>query len=136
MTNRLYPSAREAFLKGDLDWDGDVRAYLLDASYVYSDAHDRLDDVGAGARIAGPVALSSKTTTNGVAGAAALIFSAVPGGDTITAVLLYLHTGVESTSRLIGYYDTRGDGAPISVATDGTDVTVFAPTDAVRFFRL
>lgn len=135
--NQLSNAAREAFLGGDLAWDSDeFRVVLLDATYVFAAGHDNLDDVLAGARVAVSGALVSKTIANGIADAADVTFVALPTGDTITQVWVYRHTGVESTSKLVAYYDTRGDGAAISVATNGGDVVVEWSNLTNRMFKI
>lgn len=135
--NQLSNAAREAFLGGDLAWDSDeFRVVLLDATYVFNAAHDNLDDVLAGARVAVSGALVSKTIANGIADAADVTYVALPIGDTITQVWVYRHTGVESTSKLVAYYDTRGDGAAISVATNGGDVVVEWSNLTNRMFKI
>lgn len=125
MANSLAPSARQKFLDADIDWSADtIKAVLLDSTYTYSSAHDFLDDVGGGARLATSGALGSKTSTAGVANSAAVVFTSVPGGDTVTQVWIYKDSGVEATSPLIAFYDTKADTSPISVVTDGTNITL------------
>lgn len=125
MANVLSTFAREAFLGGDLDWDADdFKIVILDNTYTYSSAHNALDDVTGGARIATSSNLASKTKTNGTADSADVTFLALPGGDTITQIWLFHDTGVESTSTLVAYYDTNAAAAAISVATNGQDLTV------------
>lgn len=135
--NQLYPKGREAFLAGDAAWDSDdFRVIVTDADYVFSTAHDNLDDVAAGGRVATSGALTSKTVTDGVADAADVTFAALAGGSTITGVLVYKHTGTESTSRLIAWYDTKADTTAINVATNGGDVVVQWSNGANKMFKL
>lgn len=135
--NRLADKGREGFLGGDLAWDTDeFRVVLLDATYVFDSAHDNLDDVLAGTRVAASGALVSKTITDGIADSADVTFVALPAGDTITQLWVYRHTGVESTSKLVAFYDTRSDGAPISVETNGGDVVVQWSNLTNRMFKL
>lgn len=135
MANALQAIARQQFLGGDTAWDSDTfKVVLLDNTYAYSAAHDFLNDVGAGARIATSAALASKTITDGYADAADVVFSALPAGDTIVALWVFKDTGVEGTSTLIAYYDTKADSTAISVPTNGGDVTV--QWNALGLFRL
>lgn len=122
MTSVIYPKAKEALLKADIDMEnGDIRIILIDtADYTYSAAHDFLDDVAAGARVAVSSALASKTFTNGTFDAADKTLSAVTG-DQSEAIIIYLHTGTESTSYLIAYIDA-GTGLPVT--PNGGDITV------------
>jgi hypothetical protein len=50
-------------------------------------------------------------------------FTAVPLGDTVTGLWLYLDSGSEATSLLVDYKDRRADTVPLSVATTGGDIT-------------
>lgn len=132
MASGLYNSARQAYLAGDLAWDtDDVRVILIDtADYVVDLAlHDFLDDVPALARVATSGALTTKTTTAGVADAADVVFSAVTG-DPCEALILYQHTGVETSSRLIAYIDG------ISVTPNGGNINVEWDNGANKIFKL
>lgn len=120
MASALYPSFKQLLLGGDIDLaTDDIRASIVDtADYTYSAAHDFLDDVPAGARVAVSSALASKTITSGVFDAADVTFSAVTG-DSVEAIVLYKHTGVDATSSLIAYID-----GVTAVTPSGGDVTV------------
>lgn len=123
MANALYDKGREGFLDGSIDWDThDIRVILVDVNdYTVNLAtHDNLDDVPAGARVAVSSSLAGKTVTNGVADADNVTFSAVTG-DPSEALVIYKHTGTESTSRLIAYIDTA-TGLPVT--PNGGDITV------------
>jgi hypothetical protein len=76
--------------------------------------------VAAGGRVAVSGNLGTKTTTNGVADAADVTFTAVTG-DSVEAVVLYRHTGTEGTSELIAYIDTA-TGLPTTPS--GGDITI------------
>lgn len=134
MASGLYPKGREGFLDGSIDWDThDIRVILVDvADYTYSDAHDNLDDVVAGARVAVSGALGSKTVTDGVADAADVTLSAVTG-DPSEALIIYKHTGTESTSRLIAYIDSA-TGLPVT--PNGGDITIAWDNGANKIFKL
>lgn len=121
MASAIYPRFKEALLSGAVDLTSvDVRAILIDsADYTYSSAHDFLDDVPSGARVATSSALSSKTVTNGVFDAADKTWSGVTG-DQSEVIILYVHTGTESTSRLICYIDS---GTNLPVTPNGGDIT-------------
>ena len=135
MANALSNEFRRALLAADLDVIADnIKVVLLDNTYTYSSAHDNLDDVLAGARIATSGNLASKTGTDGYFDSADVVFTALAAGDTITGLWVYKDSGVESTSKLIAFYDTNASAAAISVATNGGDVTV-AP-NASGWFRV
>lgn len=135
MSNTVQAIARQQFLGGDTAWDSDTFVVVaVDAGYSYSAAHDFLDDVAGGARIATSSALASKTITDGYAKAAEVVFATLPAGDTITGLWVVKSTGVEATSTLIAWFDTKADTTPISLATNGGDVTVQWHTQGL--FRL
>lgn len=122
MANAIYPAFKEACLAaGGVDLlNVNVRAILVDlADYTYSAAHDFLDDVAAGSREEVSGDLASKTIAAGVFDAADVTFTGT-SGDTCEAIILYIHTGTDSTSRLIAYLDTGVGGLP---ATLGGDIT-------------
>jgi hypothetical protein len=132
----LYDAGREGFLAGDIAWDtDDIRAILIDtADYTVNLAtHDNLDDVPSAARVAVTSSLASKTTTGGVANAAGASFLGV-NGDQSEAIVIYKHTGTESTSRLVAYIDTFTSGMPVT--PNGGDISVAWSTGTSKIFRL
>lgn len=129
MANVIYPKYKEALLNGDvnIELDGsNVKAVLVDlADYTYSAGDDFLADVAAGGRVATSGNLASKTTTNGTFDVADFVFSAVTG-DNCEALIIYIDTGVEATSRLVAYYDTGITGLPVTPNGGDINVTVNA----------
>lgn len=125
MANAVYPKALEAFLKADIDMENDsIRVLVTDsADYTYSSAHDFLDDVPSGARVGTAVVLGSKTFTLGVFDAADPTLTGVTG-DSVEQIILYQHTGTESTSRLICYLDRDGVDVAFSVTPDGGNILI------------
>lgn len=134
MANALYDKAREALLKGEIDWLTDtIKVVLVDTDDYTADlvSHDYLDDVPVAARVATAM-LSSKTATNGVADADDVTFSAVTG-DGCEALVLYKDTGTESTSSLIAYLD---EGINLPVTPNGEDIVVQWSDVYSRIFKL
>lgn len=137
MANAVYPKGREGFAGGDVAWDSDtIKLVAVDSGYVYSAAHDFLDDVGAGARVATSSAFSGKTITDGVLDADDVTLAALPAGDTITGIVVFQDTGVEGTSRLLLFFDTKSDTTAISVATNGGDVVVTWSNSSTRIAQI
>jgi len=130
MANTITSTAKEYFLAAFLT--DDVRVLLLDSSYTYSSAHDFLDDVPAGARVAVSGALASKSVTSGIFDAADITFTALTG-DPITQGYYYNHTGVEATSRLLAYFD-QAEG--ITLTPDGRDITFEHGNGANKIFAI
>ena len=135
MANALYDLGREAFLSGDISWDSDtIKVILVDTGTYTVDlaAHDHLDDIPAGARVATSDALASKTVASGVADAADITLSSV-SGNTVEAVVLYQDTGTEATSKLIAYIDTATN---LPVTPNGGDITVQWDNGSNKIFKL
>jgi len=135
MANALYDKGREGFLDGSIDWDtNDIRVILIDvADYTVNLAtHTFLNEVPAISRVATSGALTSKTAAAGVADAADVVLAAVTG-DPSEAIVIYQHTGVETTSRLIAYIDTA-TGLPVT--PNGGDITIQWDNGANKIFKL
>jgi len=122
MADSVYPATREAFLGGDIALDTDVvKMILVDAGdYTYASAHNALDDVPASGRVAVTGPLSAITITGGVFDASNQTFTAV-SGDQSEALIIYVSTGTESTSRLVCYIDSA-TGLPVT--PNSGDITV------------
>ena len=123
MANAVQASARKLFLDGDIDLLNDTIKVVLTKTYVYNSAHDYLDDVAAGNRVA-TVTLASKTTTGGAFDSADPTFTAVAAGSTVTGIWLYKDTGSDATSPLIAWFDTNASSAAISIVTNGSNITI------------
>lgn len=123
MANAIFPKAKEAALQGGLGLTGDVRWILVDlADYTYNAAHDFLDDVPSGARVAVlGSGIGGKSYTNGTFDCDDPLFPAVTG-DPCEALIGYVHTGTEGTSRLIWFIDTGVTGLPVTPS--GADIQV------------
>lgn len=134
MSNLLYPTFKQAAYDGTGVNLGtaDVRAILIDTgAYTYNAADDFLNDIPGGAQIA-VVALTGEAWSGGVFDANDATFSAVTGAS-VEAVVLYIHTGTSSTSRLIAYIDTA-TGLPVT--PNGGDITVAWDNGASKIFAL
>lgn len=132
MASGLYDAGRNAFLTGTLDWTTqDIRVILIDTlDYTVDFAlHDFLDDVPAAARVAVSGAITTPTATAGVADADNVTFTAV-SGDESEALIIYQHTGTDSTSQLIAYIDG------FTVTPNGGDITVQWDDGANKIFKL
>lgn len=127
----LYPYFKQVALDSghadnvDLNTD-DIRVILLEG-YDYSAAHQFLDDVLAEAgttELARSTALQSPTVVDGTFDAANITIAAVAGGDTITDVVVFKHTGTDSTAVVVAHIDQNQAAAALSLATNGSDVDV------------
>ncbi len=122
MANQLYPSAKQGFLQGAVDLSTDtIKVTLIDGTaYAFSSAHRALSDIPVGARVA-TADLSGISTHNGVFDASDVTFGAVMG-NTVTAVIIWVDTGLEETSDLLAYFDTGLGGLPVTPS--GGDITL------------
>lgn len=91
------------------------------SAYTFSQTHDFINDVSAA--IVADVTLGSKAiatdgTDGGTFDAADAVFSAVPAGAAIDALVIYKDTGNTTTSPLLCYIDG------FSVTPNGGDITI------------
>ena len=121
--NRFYDKALE------LSWNfssDDIRALLVDTA-VYTPnfaTDDFLSDIAAGARIGPVVALTTKSNTAGVLDADDVLFAAMPTSKTVNALVLYKHTGTDSTSPLWMYFDGKFQ-IEIAYGTASSGTTIY-----------
>lgn len=114
MASVLFDKGREGILDTTIAMTGDIRVMLVKSAYVFSAAHQFVADLTAGNDNGRSVALATKTYTSGV-------FDAVDTSITATAsaacnaLVIFLHTGVDATARLIAYIDTA-TGLPFTPA--------------------
>lgn len=123
MANAIYPKYKEALLDAFTDIDLQnltAKVALIDTgTYTYSDTHDFFNDVTG--VVGTPQTLTTKSVTNGVFDAADVTFTSVTG-NSVEALLIYIDTGVSSTSRLVAYIDTGVTGLPVT--PNGGDITI------------
>lgn len=135
MASVVYPKAKEALESAAINLTSDdIRVVLVDTgAYTYSAAHDFLDDVPGGARIAVSGSLASKTVTDGVFDAADVTLTAVTG-TSVEALVVYDHTGgSDAARRLLAYIDS-GTGLPIT--PNGGDISIVWDSGASKIFAL
>ena len=131
MANALYNEFKDALAaEGHNLTADDIRAILVDgADYTFSAAHDFLDDVPGGARVAVSAQLTSPTMVNGLFDTADFAWSTV-SGDQSENVILYNHNGngagADSARQLISFYDTGMTGMPVTPSGGNINVTVNA----------
>lgn len=134
MSNVRYPFGNQRILQGDIAWvSAPIVAQLTGSNYVYSSAHTSLADIPVSARIATSGTLTGRTATLGVADADDVTFNALPAGPLVTSLILYVATGVESTSTLLAYFDTM-NGFPVS--TNGSSLQVVWDSGERKIFKL
>lgn len=120
MPRAFYPSYLEDLLTAAVDHNATTVAAVGVDGYVYDPAHDNLDDIGG--RVVGAAWGLGATTVSGPAvHATSATAAAVPIGATIRALVFYVDTGVEATSRVVAYVD---DHPALPMATNGQDITL------------
>jgi hypothetical protein len=126
MANAIYPKYKEAILSGGTNTDlvaGTVKVILIDAAdYTYDAAHDFLNDVAGAARVATGTIGATKTVTDGTFKTTTTTTFSGVSGDQSEALIIYIDTGVESTSRLVAYIDTGVTGLPVT--PNSGDITI------------
>ena len=135
MANALFNPGREGFLDGSIDWDtGDIRVMLILSAYTFDSADRFLSDIPAATRDNGrSAALGGKTVTDGIADAADTSLTATAASAS-NALIIYQHTGVDATARVIAYIDTA-TGLPVTPAAGGT-VNIAWDNGANKIFKL
>lgn len=134
MANALYDKGREGFLDGSIDWDtNDQRVMLVKSAYTFSAAHQFVSDLGANDN-GRSAALGSKTVTSGVADAADTTLTATAAAAS-NALVIFQHTGVDATARLIAYIDTPTSGLPFTPSA-GQTVNIAWDNGANKIFKL
>jgi hypothetical protein len=142
VANVVYPKFKQLLAQGEVDLEtDDLRAVLVDtADYTYDAAHDFLNDIPAGARVATSGTITGRAVTvdsgNAVLDATDTTVNAV-SGDTVEAIVVFKHTGVEGTSALLWYLDRQTDGTtPIALTPNGGDVTIEWSNGASKVLRI
>lgn len=134
MANRLYAIYKQTLLGAGVNLTtGTVKAQLVDTgAYTFSDTHQFLSSIAAGARIGAPVTLTSKTVASGVFDAADSVFVSIAAGsgtgDQVEALVIYRDTGDATTSDLIAFIDAA-TGLPF--APDGGNRNVTWPAGGI-----
>lgn len=129
---QLYPKAKEAFLRGEINLMTDtikVMAVDLD-DYAFSSTHEYLSSIPAAARI-GEATMSGITVTNGVFDASNTVIHSVPDGlDTFEGLVIYQDTGEDASSRLIHFIDG------LNLTPNGNNINVNWSDGAAKIFAL
>lgn len=120
----VFPSAVYQFERGNIDVLSDsIKAQLVTAGYVYSAAHETFDEIGG--RVDVPVELTVDSISDGTVNLVdPVVFPSVAAGPTVTGVIIFRDSGVESSSVLIAYIDEGRDRVPLSIETNGGDITL------------
>lgn len=136
MATFVYDKARDAFLNGLINWGtDDIRATLVKATYVPSQAADQFySSVAGGDRIAVMAAsLTTKTSVGGVADCDDATYAAVTSASAVVAAVIYKFNASDAAARLIAYID---NAVGLPVTPNGGDMTISWDNGANKLFKL
>ena len=134
MANVLYDKGREGILDRTIDMTGDIRVMLVRSAYTFSAAHQFLSDITAGNDNGRTAALASKTYASGVFDAADTTITAILA-LACAALVVFQHTGVDATARVIAFIDTPASGLPFTPAISQV-VPITWDNGANKIFKL
>lgn len=119
-TDFCYSTARVKFAKAQINWEtATVKCMLVGSSYSPNKAHAFVSQIPPDAIVVRDVAVTAKgVNTDGVCYGAIDLIEALISAVAVRAMVLYIATGVDSTSQLI-YYSSTGSGFPF--AAEGFD---------------
>jgi len=128
MANAIYPNYKEALLGGDsnislANGESTVKVGLIDtANNPYSASDTFLSDIDTtSGGIIASATITNTTITDGLFNGDDVTFSSVTG-DQCEALLIWIDTGAEATSRLVAFLDTGVSGLPVS--PNGSDIDI------------
>lgn len=124
MASFVYDAAIDAAWQGDIALDtSDVKLLLLGTGYTPSQTTDvYVSSITTAARVATTAALSGKTFSGGKFDADNPGLSALTGA-TVSAVVVFIDSGSDATSRLVSYHDVTPAYVPAT-----QDVVISIPT--------
>jgi hypothetical protein len=128
MANALYPIWKQEVMQAtsNTSLGGTVKQTFVDitSAYAYSGGHGFVSDLGAydNPNYGGATSLSLKTFANGTFDATDTTTTGLSGANEVGAIVLYIDSGSEATSRLVLYLDSSITGMPFTPS--GGDVTV------------
>jgi hypothetical protein len=132
----LWPTARDAFAAGEIDWVNDDFLFVaLDSTYTYDPSHEFRDDLSG--VLATTDLLSTAITGNGACDAADVLLPAPAALTVIRSIVICTKTGNAATDRNIYFADTGADGVAISRTSDGVNDIGFVWSNGPnRIFRI
>jgi hypothetical protein len=117
----VYPSAKDALLRGQLDLLVDTLKVRMLGDYVYDPAdvfHSDLTNV-----IGSAVQVTVASVADGLAIANDITFPNVVSGTTVKGLAVYRDAVTPESSPLIAYLDRRADSTLLGVIPNGADIT-------------
>lgn len=131
MANALFPKTKQKMLEEFLTGKT-LKVAMVGSGYVFDAAHEFASDIAA-QRVGIDQTLTGVTLTNGVFDAANVAFPAVAAGSIVSALVIYVDTGVEGTSEILAFID-EGPGLPSVM--NGASVNLNWSNGAYKIFSL
>lgn len=136
MSNMMYLKCKEAFGSGLIDWpNDDIRLIFVDLdTYTPDFVNDEfVSDLPSGSKLFITTdSILHKTCFQGVFDADDVIINELTISDA-DAIVVYLHTGVDSTSRLLLYID---DADNLPLTSNGDSVIIHWPNGKDKIFSI
>jgi hypothetical protein len=115
----IYPTGKEALLRGQIDLMTDTIKAQLVGAYTYDAADVTTGDLAG--LVGSPVIVAVSSVTNGIALCADVVYNNLSGAD-VTGIVFYQDL-TPDPGVLISFVDQRADTVPIHVVPNGGDVT-------------
>lgn len=114
-TDFVYNNARQLFGTAQLNWlTSNIQAMLLGPDYVPSLNDKYVSDIPTAAILQRDAVCTNITMVNGIANCLIPEYQSITSDYPVQGVLLYVHTGDDTTSTLI-YYSATGPGFPFAL---------------------
>jgi hypothetical protein len=121
--NGKYDEGRAAIAKADIDLDtAVVDLVAVDDTYVFDATHDATDLTGILDTAAGLA--NQAVDTEGWFSTDEAVFTGLTVGENVAGFVLRVQSGV-----LLAFYDTVTGDQPVNIEGDGTNVTIYPPSD-------
>ena len=136
MANLIYGKAKEALFNCQINVSSQSLGILLvDSTYTLSqNTHQFVSDISSSAIKGRSTSLQNVQSTLGVLDADDITIVNYPG-DAFKAVILYVDTGSDATSRLIAYIDTA-TGIPFAGINTELNITIVWSNDSTKIISL
>ena len=139
MANTVYPKGLATIASAGINLSSvNLIALLVNSSQTYNSAHQYISDLTGADIIVRSGTFTASSVTSGVISAANVTTSSVASGSTVAAVVIAHSTGTDSTSDLLYWCDHDPSASPISLATNGSTITLEfnGSTSAAEIFAI
>lgn len=136
MSNFIFTKCKNSLLTGDINFLSDsIKVIAVNENYIPSENEDEfVSDIESSSIIFRSDSLSAKTISQGSLDASDLQISNYDGSS-FYAIVMYVDTGNDATSRLISYIDTA-TGLPFEGVNAEANVTIIWNDDSNKIISL